>query len=160
MFVQPPYICTPSYIHTPPRDVHTPICPHTALCIFMFSVVSACYGGCMQPLTCWIPPPVWGCLPFRLHPHSFIGFPVHHYVLGISACDMGNISLVLWVWGCSPICWGFWGLYILVDHYVSHFYYGYDYYYSSYGGVFLAVICFISDCGSFPDGAFCNIGSV
>ena len=43
---------------------------------------------------------------------------------------------------------------------MSHFYYGYDYYSSSYGGVFLAVICFISDCGPFPDGASSNVGSV
>ena len=141
-----PCFCTPPYVHTVPRGVHTPI---------------------LDPS---FTPPVWGCLPLGLHPQPFIGLPVHWYVLGIYVCDMGNISLMLGVCGCSPICWGFWGistwvsiclfLYILVVHYVSHFYFGYDYYSSSYGGVFWAVICFISDCGSLPDGASCNIGSV
>ena len=118
--------------------------------------------------------PVWGCLPICLHPHSFVGFPVHQYVLGISACDMGTISLcwrfegvfphLLRVLGASAhgvsICFSCtFFLYVLVVHYVSHFYYGYDYYSSSYSGVFWAVICFISDCGSFPDGTSYNMGS-
>ena len=75
------------------------------------------------------------------------------------------------VWGGVPPSVGGFGasahgvslcffLYILVVHYVSHFYYGCDCYSSSYGGVFWAVIGFISDCGSFPDGASCNNGSV
>ena len=111
-----------------------------------------------------------GVPPLMFTP-SFIGFPVHQYVSRISVCDMGNISLMLGIQGVVPICWGYLGasahgvsmclfFYILVAHCVSHFYYGYDYYSSSYGGVFWAVICFIIDHGSFPDGASCNIGSV
>ena len=46
-----------------------------------------------------------------------------------------------------------------VDLYVSHFYYGYDYYSSSYGGIFWLVIGLISDHGSFPDGLSSNMGS-
>ena len=46
--------------------------------------------------------------PYVLHTHSLVGFPVHLYVLGISACGMGNIPLILAVWGCSPMCW-VWG---------------------------------------------------
>ena len=121
--------------------------------------------------TSFTPCPVWGCLPICLHPHSFVGFPVLQYVLGISACDMGNISHMLGGWGLFPLLLGVFEvsahgvsiclfLYILVVHYVSHFYYGYEYYSSSYVGVLWAVICFISDHGSYPDGASCNIGSV
>ena len=84
-------------------------------------------------------------------------------------CDMGNISLMLGSWGI-PLSVGHfggistWGVHVLIlVHSCSSlclmFYYSYDYYSSSYGGVFWAVICFISDCGSFPDGASCNIGS-
>ena len=35
-------------------------------------------------------------------------------------------------------------LYLLIVHYVSHIYHGYDHYSSGYGGVFWAVICFSS----------------
>ena len=107
---------------------------------------------------------LYGVPPLMFTPHSFIGFPVHQTVLGISVCDMGEyfpyvgdlggIPHLLRVLGASAhvvsMCIF---LYILLVHYVSHFYYGYDYYSSNYGGVFWAVICFISDCGSFPDGA-------
>ena len=113
--------------------------------------------------------PVWGCLPICLNPYSLVGFPVHLYVLAISACVMGNIPLMLGIWGCSPICWGFgrhqqhWVsicfiLYLLVVHYVSHIYHGYDHYSSGYSGVFWAVIYFISDCGSFLMGLLATLG--
>ena len=131
-------------------------------------------GGCNGLLTCWTPPytsPVWGCLPMSYTPNLLVGFPVHLYILGISAYDMGNISLMLGVWKVFPNLLGFLGasahgvsicffLHILIVHYVSHFYYGYDYYSSNYGSVFWAVICFISYHSSFSDGASCNIGSV
>ena len=48
--------------------------------------------------------PCMGVPPFKLHPHSFTGFPVHWYILGISVSDMGNIFLRLVVWGVFPIC--------------------------------------------------------
>ena len=119
-------------------------------------------------LACWTPP-LYGVPPHMSYsPHSLVGFPVHLYVLGISTCVMGNIPLILRVWACSPICWGFWGhqyhcmsicfiLYLLVVHYVSHIYHSYNHYSSSYSGVLWAVICFISDCASFHDGASCSM---
>ena len=50
-------------------------------------------------------------------------------------------------------------VYIFVVHYVSHFYYGSDYYYSSYSGIFWPVISVISDSGSFPDRVSSELGS-
>ena len=46
------------------------------------------------------PPLVWGTSPSVYTPHSFIGFPVHWYVSGISVCHMGIF----------PLCWGFGGV--------------------------------------------------
>ena len=121
----PTFVCPLCVLHPHtfvyPLGVYThPSCTYTPLCICMFSEASACCGGCKGPLTCWTPPPVWGCLPLGLHPHSFIGFPVHQYVLGISVCDMGNISLMLEFWGSvPPSVWGFggistWGVHMLI----------------------------------------------
>ena len=72
---------------------------------------------------------------------------------------MWAFSLLLRGFGCSPIRWGFGGhqhlnvhmlilVYIFVVHFVSCFYYGSNYYFSSYSGIFWPVI---SDSGSFPD---------
>ena len=65
------------------------------------------------------PPPYMGVPPHVLHPHSLVGFPVHLYVLGIPAFDMGNISLMLGLGGCSPSVGGFggisiWGIHMLL----------------------------------------------
>ena len=129
----------------------------------MFSEASAYCGGGKGPLTCWTllyTSPCMEYLPFSLHPHSFISFPVHQYV-----------------WGYLYVIWGFFPyvgglgvfphllscpyalLYIFVVCYVSCFY-GYDYYSSSYGGFFWPVIGFISGHCYFPDGVSCNLGSV
>ena len=108
-----------------------------------------------------------GVPPLQFTPPLSCWLPCALACLGISVCYMGNISLILGVWGVLHLL-GVLGasahgvsiclfLYILVVHYVSHFYYGYDYSFSSYSGVFLAVICFIIDCGSFHDGVSCNI---
>ena len=132
----------------------------------LWGVVGAAYMVDTS-LTYWTPPPVWGASPYVLHPHSLVGFPVHLYALGISACDMENFPHMLGVWQVFAhmlqVCHYHWLsicfiLYLLVVHYVSCIYHRYDYYCSGYGSVFWAVICFISDCGSFPDGAYCNIG--
>ena len=140
----------------------------------MFSEALACCGGCKGPLHFGHLPytsSVWGCLPICLHP------PLIHWLPCASVCfrdicmqyeeyfpyvgGLGGVPHLVGVFGASAhgvfICFF---LYILVVYYVSHFYYRYDYYSSSYGGVFWAVICFISDHGYFPDGASCNIGSV
>ena len=174
----PQYVCMlPVHLYTP-RGSDTPLhVPYTPLCICMFSEASACCGGCRGPLTCWTPPymldtsPVWEVPPHMSYtPHSLVGFPVPLYVLGISACVMGIFPLC-WGLGVFPHMLGVWGhqhhwlsiyfiLFLLVVHYVSHVYHGYDHYSSGYSGVFWAVICFIGDCGSFHDGASCNIGSV
>ena len=168
-----PCLYTP-YICMPPRGVHPHISP-ILLCASVCShrllhVVGGCKGSPYMLDTSFTPPPVWRYLPLCFNPHSFVGFPVHWYVLEISVCHMGIF----------PLCWGLGGvppsvgslgasahgvsiclfLYILVVCYVLHFYYSYDYYSSSYGGVFWAVIYFISDHGFFPDGASCNTGSV
>ena len=104
----PPYICMPPGVYT------TPICPYTPLCICMLSEASACCEGCKgTPYmldTSVTPPPVWGCLPSCYTRHSFVGFPVHRYVSGISVCHMG-IFLSLSQFSCikkigqSYVCW-------------------------------------------------------
>ena len=117
--------------------------------------------------TSFTPPPVWGCLPLGFHP-LICWLPCASVCFGDIYMSYGNFSLMLGVWGV-PHLLGFLGasahgvsicliLYILVVHYISCFYYGYNYY-SSYSGVFWAVIGFISDHGSFRDGASCNTGS-
>ena len=137
--------CLYAFMHLyAPRGVEPPYVPHTPLCICMFSKASTCCWGLEGASYMLDISPCMGC-PHVLQPLLIVGLPVHLYVLGISACDMGNISLMLGVWGASThgfsICFF---LYILVVHYVSHIYHSYDYYSSSYGGVFWAVICFIS----------------
>ena len=73
-------------------------------------------------------------------------------------------------WGCSPISWGFRGHQHLrcpyahsgtffVVHYVSHFYYGSDYYSSSYSDIFWPVISVVSHSGSFPGRVSSKLGS-
>ena len=104
-----PYVCTPPvHLYTPCTFLgsDSPICP-ILLCICMLSEASECCREVVGPLTCWTPPPVWGASPYVLHPHSVVCFLVHLYVSGISAYDMGNISLMLGVWVCSPIYWGY-----------------------------------------------------
>ena len=44
-------------------------------------------------------------------------------------------------------------------HYVSCFYYSYNYYSSSYGGIFWPVISLIGDSGFFPDRVSSKLGS-
>ena len=135
-------------MYTPPRGVHTPICPHTPLCICMFSEASTCCGGVVKgPLHVGHLPLYGGASPYDYTSHSFIGFPVHQYVLGYMHV----------IWGIFPLCWQFEGvphllgvlgasahgvficlfLYILVVHYVSCLSYGYDYYSSQLWWCFL-----------------------
>ena len=152
----PPYICMPPGVYTPP---YVPILLCAFVCSQRLLHVVGVVRGPLHVRHLLTPHPVWGGLPICLHPHSFVSFPVHQYVSGISVCDMENISLMLGAGGFGGI--STWGTHMctLVVHYVSCFYYSYDYYSSSYGGVFWAIICFISDHGSFPEGASYNIGS-
>ena len=154
----------PTFIHTPihlyaPRGVHPPYIP-LLLCAYVCSQrLLNVVGGCKGPLHVDTSP----CM--RVHSHMFTC--THSLASLCISMFWGYLHVI---WGIFPLCWGFggvppsvwgfwgintWGVHIpiLVVHYVLCFYYGHDYYYSSYGGVFWAVICFISDCGSFPDGA-------
>ena len=92
----------------------------------------------------------------------------------------GILSLCWGLRGCSPLCWGFGGIYtsvklwclavhplgvhyalsctFFVVHYDSCIHNSYDYYSSSYGGVFWSVIFFTSDHGTFLDGTSATSG--
>ena len=104
---------TPVCLYTPVhlyalRGVHIPHVP-IVLCIYMFSEASACCGGYKGPL--YVGHPLYtspcGDTSSSVTPlHSFVGFLVHWCVLGISLCHMGNISLLLGVWG-GISTWGF-----------------------------------------------------
>ena len=90
--------------HVSPILLCASVCSHRLL-----HVVGACRG----PLHVGHLPymldtfPCMGVPPYMSYtPHSFVGFPVYLYVSGISACVMGNIALMLGVWGVFPICWG------------------------------------------------------
>ena len=114
------------------------------------------------------PPPVWGCLPFsctltKLLASLCIGiFQGYWYAIwgffpsvGFGGCSPsigGSGGISKWMSICSF-------LYIFVVCYFSCFYSGYDYYSSSYGGIFQPVFSFISDCGSFPEGISSKLGS-
>ena len=147
--------------------VHPPYVPHT-LCAFVCSQrLLYVVGGCKRlpyvlrhfPYTTT----VWGCLPFSCIPHTqllaslcismFQGYPYVMWLFFPSVRGFGDVP---------PISRGFWGahqhLYIFVVHYVSCFYYGYNY--SSYGGIFWPVISVISDSGSFPNRVSSKLGSV
>ena len=101
----------------PPVCMYTPYVP-----ILLYASVCSdrhlhVVGDCRGPFTCLTPPlharhlrHMGDASPYVLQPHSLVGFPVHLYVWGISACCIGNIPLMLGFWGHSPICWRFWGL--------------------------------------------------
>ena len=91
MFVCLLYICM-SQGCKPPHVPHIPV----HLYVFRgFWMLGDCKGPPYMLNTSFTPPPVWGYLPFSLHPHSFVGFPVHCYVLRISLCHMGIFPLCL-----------------------------------------------------------------
>ena len=101
---------------------------------------------------------VWGCLPFIGTPMLSCCFPVHWYVLGISVCYVGIFPSVDGFGHVPPLVGGLGAsalemsicsfLYIFVVLYISHFYYSFNYYSSSYSGIFWPVISLISDSGS------------
>ena len=124
-----PYIHTPPvhlytllYIHTPP-GVYTPL-PHVPILL----CASVCSWGLLHamgvvrgPLTWTLlyTSPVWGASPFGLHPHSFASFPC--IVMFRDICmSYGDFSLMLGVWGCSPISLGFGGISTWHVHMLSH----------------------------------------
>ena len=123
-----PYICMPQYNHMP----HTFVCllgvytPNMLPILLCASVCSQrllhVVGVVRGPLTCWDTAftlsPYMGCLPFRLHPHSYLGFSLHWYVLGISMF-YGEYFPYVGDLGVFPIYWGFggistWGVHMLI----------------------------------------------
>ena len=162
----PKCLCTLRGVHTPP---YAPI----LLCICMFlealHVVGSCNGlpfvlGHFPYTT-----PVWGCLPFIYTPTLSCWFPVHQYVLGISVCHVGIFPSVEGFGGVPHQLGVGWHQHLrcpyahsytfFVVHYVSHFYYGSDYYSSSYSGIFWPVISVFSHSGSIPDRVSSKLGS-
>ena len=115
--------------------------------------------------------PVWGCLPFSCSPHTqLLASLCISMFWGYLYAMWGFFPFVRGFWGIPPLVGGSWGhistcdahMLILVHfvvHYVSHFYYGYNYYSSSYGGFFWPVISLISDSGFFPDRVSSKLGS-
>ena len=88
-----PYICMPQGVYTPYVPILLCLCSQRLLHVV---------GVVMGPLHVrhvLYTSLYMGVPPLRFTPHSFIGSPVHQYVLGISICDMGNISLMLGIWG-------------------------------------------------------------
>ena len=153
-----------------PVCLYTPICPHTPVHQYVLRGFCMLWGVVIGPLTCWT-------LPLHLLLYGGASPSVYTPTHSWAPLCIGmfwRYLYVIWgfflILGVFPICWGFWGasahgmsicsfLYIFAVHYVSHFYHGYDYYSSNYSGIFWPVICFISDCCSFPDGFSSNRGS-
>ena len=160
MYLDTPYICTPlhlyaSYIHTPP-GMYTPICPpFSSVHLYVLRLLHV-VGGCKGPpymLDTSLTPPLYGVPPLQFTPPLICWLPCASVCFRDICMSYGDFSPYVGGLGCSPsvgvlgasvhemsIC-SF--LYILVVCYVSHFYYSYDYYSSSYGGIFLPVIGFI-----------------
>ena len=112
--------------------------------------------------------PCMGVPPLQLHPTKLLTslcisrFQGYWYVIWGFFPSVG-------VWGVSSSIGGAGGIstwdihmFILLHFlvlYVSCFYYGYNYYSSSYGGIFWPIFGFISDHGSFPDRVSSKLGS-
>ena len=146
---------------------------HTLLCICVFLEALHVVGGCNGlPFVLGHPPlhhPCLGVPPLNYTPTLTCWFHVYWYVSGISVCYVG-MSLLLKGLGVFPHQLGGWrhqhlrcpyahSCTFFVVHYVSHFDYGSNYYYSSYSGIFWPVFHVISDSGSFPDRVSSKLGS-
>ena len=168
-----PYVCMPLYVCMPPGVYTPPICPHTLLCLCVFlkalHVVGACNGLPFVLDTSLTPPLFGGASPSITPPTQSLVPCALVCFRGISMLS-GHFPSVSKDLGCSPISWGVLGHQHLrcpcahscsffVLHYVSHFDYGSDYYFSSYSGIFWPVISVISDSGSFPDRVSSKLGS-
>ena len=147
----PPTLIHPIHLYAL-LGVYTPPYIPILLCICMFYML---WGIVRGPLTHWIPPlhlPLYGVPPLQFTP-----LPVIHWL----PCTLVCFRDIYVIWGIFPLCLGLGGippsvrgfgasahgvsiclfLYIIVVHYVSCFYNSYDYYSSSYSGVFWAIIC-------------------
>ena len=129
-----PYICMPPGVYTPPYI------PHILLCICMFSEVLRGFcilwgvvrGSLMCQDTSHTPPLCGGASPSVAPPTFSIWLSCALVCFGDICMSCGHFSLLLGIWGCFPISWGFWRhistmlsicsfLYIFVVHYVSYF---------------------------------------
>ena len=106
------------YVHTPPvhlytpRDVHPYMSPYSSVYLYVlrgFCMFWGVVGGPYMWDTSLTLPLYGGASLYVYTPHLLVGFPVHQYVLGISTCDMGNISFMFGVWGVFPHLLGVWG---------------------------------------------------
>ena len=158
-----PYVHMPPYIHMSP-GVYTPIySPYSSVHLYVHRGFCMSWGVVRGFLMCWdasLTPPLYGgASPSVAPPTLSCWLPCALVCFGDIHMSCGHFSLLYGVWGVPPSVGGSGGtsalvmsicsfLYIFVVHYVSHFYYGYDYYSSSYGGIFWPVISLITDSGS------------
>ena len=160
----PPHLYTPIHSYAP-RGVHTPICPHSSVHLYVFGGFVLC-GVVMGSPLCWdtsFTSPLFGsAFPSNYTPHTELLVPCALLCFKDISMLCGHFPSVEGFGGAPHQLGGIWGHQHLrcpyahsctffVVHYVSHFNYGYDYYSSSYSGIFWPVI---SDSGSFPDRVF------
>ena len=121
---------------------------------------------------CWdtsLTPALFGVPAFQLHPHTQSLVPSALVCFRDISMLCGHFPSVEGFGGVPPSVGG-WGHQHLrcryahsctffVVHYVSHFDYSSDYYYSSYSGIFWPVFCVISASGSFLDRVSRKLGS-
>ena len=165
----PLYICTPPGVYTPSHMFPILLC--ASVCSQrLLHIVGGCKGlpyvlGHFPYTT-----PVWSASPL-VAPPTLSWLPCALVSFGDICMSCMHFPLLLGYGGVPPLFGGSGGtsalvmpicsfLYIFVVHYVSCFYYGYDYYSSSYGGIFWPVISLISDSGSFPHRVSSKLGSV
>ena len=146
----PPTFTDPhKFIHPhtfiPPGCTHSPTCPpYSSVHLYILRGFYMLWGVVRGPLTGWILPLH---LPLLGVPSLQFTTPTHLLASLCMSMFWGYLYVILGFFpyvgglGVFPICWGFGAsahgvsiclfLYIFVVHYVSHFYYGYDYYSSS-----------------------------
>ena len=128
-----------SYVHTShmficPLGVYAPICPpYSSVHLYVlrgFCMLCEVVRGLLHVRHLLYTSPIGGCLPLCLPFSHSLAFLCISMLWGYLYVIWGIFPLC-WDLGGVPICWGWLFLYILVVHYVSCFYYGYDYYSSS-----------------------------
>ena len=172
-----PHTCVcPTCVYAPQGCTHPLyIPPYSSVHLYVLGSFVCC-GGC-KGLPFVLTLPLYqlclGVPPLYLHPHTQLLVPCalvfqgYQYVMWAFSLLLKGLGVFL---GVFPISWGFRGhqhlrcLYahsgtFFVVHYVSHFYYGSNYYSSGYSGIFWPVISVVSDSGSFPDGVSSKLGS-
>ena len=138
------YNCMHLYIHTLPRGVTPPVCPHTPVHLYVLRGFCMLWGvvrGLLHVRHLLYMSPCMGVSPLTFTPTQLLASLCISMFQGYLYVIWGIFSLCVYL-GVFPHLLGFFGasahgvsmclfLYILVGHYVSCFYYGYDYYSSS-----------------------------